>query len=194
MGVTFLGIERRSRRYEVRSTDWAVAFIVNDMVAHQPTRLLVRPMTEQDAGRVAAWRYRDRWSVYDLRSSADILDELHLYWAVVDPAAEILVGFVCVEAAARVPGLDTDSQFIDVGVGMHPDLVGQDSGSAFGATVLDHVAHRYPGRPLRSVIQAWNERSLRFAARLGFTDVGELVDPKDRRQGRYRILVQPKHS
>lgn len=122
------------------------------------TRLLVRPMTVGDAMRVGEWRYRDEWSVYDIESPDVVLDELDLYWAVTDAADDSLVGFVCIGAAARVPGLDADPSLIDVGVGMNPDLVGQGRGSEFGGGALEHLARRHPGRPLRAVIQAWNVR------------------------------------
>ena len=123
-------------------------------------------MTVDDALRVGEWRNRDQWSVYDIDSPAVVLDELDLYWAVSDTAGETLVGFVCTGAAARVPGLDADPSFIDVGVGMSPDLVGQGRGSEFGEAVLEHLARRCPGQSLRAVIQAWNARSLRFAISL----------------------------
>ena len=99
-------------------------------------------MNVDDALCVAGWRYGEQWSVYDLESASDLLDELDLYWSVTD-AADTLVGFVCVEAAARVPGLDADSSFIDVGIGMDPDLVDQGRGPASSEAVLGQ-----PGSPL----------------------------------------------
>ena len=147
-------------------------------------------MTVDDALRVGEWRYRDRWSVYDIGSPGVVLDELDLYWVVTDPAGDTLVGFVCTGAAARVPGLDADASFIDVGVGINPGLVGQGRGSEFGEAVLDHLARRYPDRALRAVIQDWNMRSLRFATRLGFIDVGESISTRQMQQVRYRVLVR----
>jgi RimJ/RimL family protein N-acetyltransferase len=164
------------------------AFNVEDMDAMQPPHLLVRPMNADDAVRVAGWRYREQWSAYDLASSADLLHQLHLYWAVTDTSGST-IGFFCVGAAARVPGLEADSPFIVVGVGVDPELVGQGMGHAFGDVVVGHVAREHPGRPLRAAVQAWNVRSLRFTARLGFIDVGELVSPLERVS--YRVLVKP---
>lgn len=152
--------------------------------------LRVRSMTTDDAAQISCWRYQDRWSVYNLESSTGILDELDLFSAVTD-GEDNLIGFFCVEAAARVRGLDPDPKILDVGVGMDPRLVGQGSGYAFGTTVLDHLGRRYPGRPLRTVIQSWNVRSRRFAARLGFFDAGELGDTRGEQQGPYRILLKP---
>jgi hypothetical protein len=41
------------------------------------------------------------------------------------------------------------------------------------------LAADIPGGPLRAVIQSWNMRSRRFAAMLGFFDVGELSNTQD---------------
>ena len=150
-------------------------------------------MTVDDALCVGEWRYRDQWSVYEIGSPGVVLDELDLYWAVTDPAGETLVGFVCAGAAARVPGLDTDASFIDVGVGINPGLVGRGRGAEFGEAVLDHLARRYPDRALRAVIQAWNVRSLRFATGLGFIDVGESISTRQMQQVHYRVLVKPNY-
>ena len=150
----------------------------------------VRPMTTDDAMHISSWRYPDRWSVYDLTSSTNILDELDLYWAVTDGDGT-LIGFFCQESAARVRGLNQDPEILDVGVGMDPCLVGQGSGRALGEVMLDHLGRRYPGRPLRAVIQSWNVRSRRFAATLGFVDVGELASSPCSQQDSYRILLKP---
>jgi len=150
----------------------------------------VRPMTIDHATCVSSWRYPDRWSVYDLQSSTDILDELDLYRSVAD-ADGTLIGFFCLESAARVHGMSADPEILDVGVGMDPCLVAQGSGRAFGEAVLDHLGHEYPGRPLRAVIQSWNLRSRRFAATLGFVDVGELASSPCSQQESYRVLLKP---
>ena len=61
-------------------------------------------MTADDADRVAAWRYEEPWSIYDLDSPGCLLENSAAYfqrflgcW---------LVGFLCIGAEARVPGLD----------------------------------------------------------------------------------------
>jgi RimJ/RimL family protein N-acetyltransferase len=180
----------RPPSHETSCSICARALTLDVMDATPPTRLLVRPMNVDDASRVAGWRYRERWSVYDLESAAGLLDELDLYWAVTD-SDDALVGFVCVEAAARVPGLDEGPPFLDVGVGLNPDLAGQGRSLLFGQAVLGHLVRQYPVRPLRAVIQAWNVRSLRFAGRCGFIDGGEVMSARDRRPVLYRVMVKP---
>lgn len=153
------------------------------------TAQVIRPMSVADAAAVAAWRYRDRWAVYDLPSADALLPELADYRVFADEGVieADIVGFFCTGAAARVPGLAEDPAVVDVGVGMNPARVGQGGGAAFGRAVLAQVAREHPGRSLRAVVQAWNERSLRLCRRLGFVEVGELA-------GGYRILVRSAES
>ena len=44
--------------------------------------LRVRPMTVDEATRVASWRYAGQWSVYDLTSARPLVDDLASYYAV----------------------------------------------------------------------------------------------------------------
>lgn len=151
--------------------------------------VLVRPMTREDAERVARWRYRGAWSVYDLPSAEPILDALTDHHAVV--AADTLIGFCCTGDAARVPGLAVEPHMLDVGLGMDPSLVGRGQGTAFGWAVVRHLALRHPGRSMRAAVQSWNQRSLRLTQRLGFADEGVLTAGQGGRPVSYRILAAP---
>ena len=130
----------------------------------------IREFTARDAATVGAWRYAGPYAVYDVDGDA-LVGELDRYGAVVD-ADDQLVGFYCTGPAARVPGLPAVGGVVDLGMGMHPDLVGTGTGPAFGAAVIEHVAAEYGSCTVRVVVQAWNERSHRLARRLGFSDVG----------------------
>jgi [ribosomal protein S18]-alanine N-acetyltransferase len=152
--------------------------------------LHVRPLEPRDAEAVAAWRYQGPWSIYDPHPGDEPISAVAGYDAVVDDAGS-LVGFVCVGQEARVPGLTEADGTIDIGVGMHPDLVGRGLGRRFGAVVLDHVRGRYGDRPLRAVVQGWNQRSLRLARSLGFRDAGTHSCVQDGKQVSYVILVRP---
>ena len=143
----------------------------------------IREFTARDAATVGAWRYAGPYAVYDVDGDA-LVDELDCYRAVVD-ADDQLVGFYCTGAAARVPGLPVVDGVVDLGMGMHPDLVGRGRGPAFGAAVIEHVAAENGSYTMRVVVQSWNERSHRLARRLGFSDVGlHAVGDAE-----YRVLV-----
>jgi RimJ/RimL family protein N-acetyltransferase len=148
----------------------------------------VRPMTVDEAGRIASWRYSASWSVYDLSSVQPLIDDLASYYAVM--AGETLIGFCCTGDAARIPGLAEQPATVDVGMGMDPTLVGRGYGTAFGRTVLAFLAGTYPDKALRAVVQGWNERTLRLTYRLGFEAVGNLTAVQGGRPVVYRIVVK----
>jgi RimJ/RimL family protein N-acetyltransferase len=129
--------------------------------------MLVRDLTPGDLAEIATWAYDGPWSVYD---SDGPLDPGMGYWAVEDGDGR-LVGFACLGADARVPGLAEEPGVLDVGVGMRPDLVGQGLGPDLAHTVLTFAADQ-GATWLRAVVQDWNERSLRLLARLGFERTG----------------------
>jgi [ribosomal protein S18]-alanine N-acetyltransferase len=157
----------------------------------QPFQALrVRPLQPRDAEAVASWRYQGPWSSYDPRPGDDPISAVAGYAAVVDDTGS-LVGYLCVGQEARVPGLTESDGTLDIGVGMRPDLVGRGLGRDFGAAVLDHIRDRYGDRPLRAVVQDWNERSLRLARGLGFRDAGTHQCVQDGQPVSYVLLVRP---
>jgi [ribosomal protein S18]-alanine N-acetyltransferase len=157
---------------------------------HPIAGLHVRPLEPRDAEEAASWRYQGPWSSYDPRPGDEPLSAAAGYAAVVDHTGA-LVGYLCVGQEARVPGLAEAGGTIDIGVGMRPDLVGRGLGRQFGAVVLDHIRDRYGDRPLRAVVQDWNERSLRLARGLGFRDAGTHQCVQDGKQVSYVLLVRP---
>lgn len=130
--------------------------------------LQVRALTRDDAVRIAGWRYDGPWAVYDVADSQILVGELDHYSAIVD-ASDVLHGFFCVGPAARVPGLEPDPRYVDIGIGLDPAIVGIGRGAAVGRLVMRHLGS---DQRLRAVVQSWNERSLRLARRLGFSETG----------------------
>lgn len=130
--------------------------------------MLVRDLTEDDLADIATWAYDGPWAVYD---SDGVLDPGLGYWAVVEDGTDRLVGFACLGADARVPGLAEVAGVLDLGVGMRPDLVGQGRGRELATCVLGFAAGR-GARRVRAVVQDWNVRSARLLAGLGFDRTG----------------------
>ncbi|WP_394827120.1 GNAT family N-acetyltransferase [Pendulispora albinea] len=154
-----------------------------------PLRVLVRELTPADAEAIAQWRYEGPWSIYDPRPTDGPLEASDGYFAVVDAGGEgALVGFACVGAEARVPGLSEEPGVVDVGVGMRPDLVGRGLGGGFLGAVMDFVCRRFGASSLRAVVQSWNERSLRLTARLGFRVAGAITCVQEGRAVEYLVL------
>jgi [ribosomal protein S18]-alanine N-acetyltransferase len=136
-----------------------------------------RELTVEEAERPLGWRYSGRYATYDVKGA---LGGDRGFFAVEHDGD--LVGFGCVGAEARVPGVEEEPGTVDVGYGMRPDLVGQGRGRSFVAAVLDYVTERNPGARLRMSIFGWNGRSRRVAEGHGFRVTG--------RAGEFDVLVR----
>lgn len=137
----------------------------------EPGDIAVRELTATHARTVGAWRYGGAWAVYDGRETELISAELG-YHAIVETASGRFLGYFCLGAEARVPGLEEEAGVLDVGAGLDPVIVGKGRGAAILSHVLEWVAARTEAGELRAVVQAWNERSLRLCRRLGFRATG----------------------
>jgi [ribosomal protein S18]-alanine N-acetyltransferase len=127
-----------------------------------------RKLTVDEAERPLGWRYSGPYATYDAEGP---LRPEHGFFAVEDDAGS-LVGYACVGAEARVPGVDEEPGTVDVGYGMRPDLTGQGHGREFVGAILAYVVARDPDARLRMSILRWNERSRRVAQAHGFGIVG----------------------
>ncbi|CAM3171568.1 GNAT family N-acetyltransferase [Stackebrandtia soli] len=137
------------------------------------TALTVEHMTAAHAADIATWRYDGPWAVYDPGEPPVPTDD---YRVVLDEERAV-VGFCCLGAEARVPGLAEDPGLIDVGVGLAPRHVHHGYGRAFASVVLDWArSHAAPKDPdsirLRAVVKDWNTPSLRLTRALGFSESG----------------------
>lgn len=137
-----------------------------------------RELTVDEAEQPLGWRYVEPYSVYD--ADGPLRRELG-FFAVEDAGGE-LVGFGCVGAEARVPGVEEEPGTVDVGYGLRPDLTGQGLGREFVGAVLSHVTEAHPSALQRMSILRWNARSRRVAEAHGFRVVGEA--------GEFDVLVR----
>jgi len=110
-------------------------------------------------------------AVYDGRLS-DVISTANGYHAIAEAATHRLLGFVCLGAEARIPGLAEEVHVLDVGIGLDPAIVGQGKGRSIVRPVLEWAETTHEAAELRAVVQAWNERSLRLCYGLGFRATG----------------------
>jgi RimJ/RimL family protein N-acetyltransferase len=136
-----------------------------------------RELTDEEAEQPLGWRYSGEYATYDAEGPLG----RDLGFFAVDDASGELVGFGCVGAEARVPGVVEEPGTIDVGYGMRPDLVGQGLGREFVGAVVAYAADRDPAARLRMLILRWNGRSRSVAQAHGFRVAGEV--------GEFDVLV-----
>ena len=130
----------------------------------------VRQMRPEDTAAVAGWHYDGPWSVYD--DHDQVATAANGYHAIVQSGTDELLGYVCVGAAARVPGLAEEPGAVDVGFGLGPPIVGRGRGGSIIGPALVWLEDHLGAKEMRVVVQSWNQRSLRLCRRLGFEEVG----------------------
>lgn len=158
------------------------------MATRWPARLTVSAMTPKDAEIVADWRYDGPWAVYNL--NGQVPQRIDAFWTARAASGGELIGFFCVGAEARAPGLEDIEGMLDLGWGMNPEWVGRGFGGSFGAVVLDSVRNRFDSNQIRAVVQSWNERSIRVLSTLGFEHRSTHVCVHLDHPVRYDVLVR----
>jgi [ribosomal protein S18]-alanine N-acetyltransferase len=129
-----------------------------------------RELTADEAERPLDWHYPEPYATYD---AAWPLGSGRGFFAVDDDSGD-LVGYGCIGAEARVPGVEEEAGTVDVGYGMRPDLIGQGRGREFVGAVLARATAGDPTARLRMSILCWNERSRRVAEAHGFRVVARV--------------------
>ena len=128
--------------------------------------LVIAPLTPDQAAAIGEWRYPGRYATYDVTDTADLAEA----FAVTE--GDLLLGYCCFGAEARVPGVEEAEGVLDIGYGMHPDLMGQGRGAGFVSAIVAFGVDLHRPRSLRLSIYRWNERSWRAALGQGFAVTG----------------------
>ncbi|WP_223282815.1 GNAT family N-acetyltransferase [Neobacillus kokaensis] len=138
-------------------------------------QLLIKEMTEAYATEILNWKYEAPYDFYDVEYSSAALKELleNPYYAVINYSSE-LVGFFCIGEPAQVPigvqyGAYQD-EFVDIGIGLKPELTGKGKGAAFLAFVINHIQEKFHA-PMRLTVATFNKRAIRLYEKFGFDKV-----------------------
>ena len=148
-------------------------------------RLSFRPLTEEDARAILAWRYEEPYSIYDPDPDGipGMLDPENAYHAVTAESGE-LIGFCCFGPDARVPGGDYQNadDTLDVGAGLRPDLTGKGAGLSFFNAILEFAEGAFAPSMFRLTVAAFNQRAIRVHERAGFQPLRTFVGKSTERE------------
>jgi len=126
-------------------------------------------MTETDVIEILNWRYESPYDFYNNEVSEEGIREFltYPYITIVDEHKN-LIGFYCTGQAARVPkGHEFNvyqEAFLDIGLGMKPDLTGKGYGSEFLSFILAQIKED----SLRLTVAKFNKRAIRLYEKFGF--------------------------
>jgi [ribosomal protein S18]-alanine N-acetyltransferase len=151
----------------------------NKSSASQSSMYIFNRMTRQYASTIATWKYSAPYDLYTptldntgMQKYISALCDPHFAYYAVCSAEGELTGLCCFGIDAQVPGGDyQDKRFLDVGLGLRPELVGQGLGKDFLQAILDFATTEWDARYFRATIAAFNRRSQRLFVNAGFRNV-----------------------
>ena len=140
--------------------------------------LNIAGMTGAYAGEIAQWRYDGIYAFYNRKDSQTegLMDGTH--YACTDAHGK-LIGYFCFGDEARIPTIEEnvyEADYLDVGLGLRPELCGKGFGTAFVNLGLAY-AQTHPGiDKFRLSVAAFNERAVRVYQKAGFAIVHEVTN------------------
>lgn len=161
-------------------------------------RFTFHPMTEAAARSILTWRYDGPYAVYNIQGDektvlGELLDTRSPHFAAYDQRGA-LAGFFSFGTSAEVgaepaePALFSGNRLLSVGLGLRPDLTGQERGIGleFVNAVLDFARERYAPAAFRLFVLTFNQRAIRVYERAGFERIG--VRPVRNMHGEHDFL------
>ncbi|WYP26216.1 GNAT family N-acetyltransferase [Alkalihalobacillus sp. FSL W8-0930] len=136
---------------------------------------VIADITPEDAVEVIHWKYEAPYDFYNIRAQAEAMQEflMNPYYTI--RCGEQLVGIFCIGTSAQVPeGRATGmyvERFIDIGLGMAPQLTGQGKGHAFFQKIASFLKERYPNTGVRLSVATFNKRAIKLYESIGFRRV-----------------------
>lgn len=134
----------------------------------------IHPMTLEKAREIQTWTYDEPYSLYSFTGDQEELLEFMngSYFCVIDNKRN-LTGYFCYGESAQVPaGHQVDAyeeNFIDIGLGLHPNQTGKGTGLAFLKVGLAYAIENNGFSNIRLTVASFNRRAIKVYERAGFT-------------------------
>ena len=140
-------------------------------------RYVFRPMNDEEARAVVSWRYEAPYDFYDMANDPEGLEELlgpperrEDYYAVRSDGE--LVGFFSFGPGGQLPSFDyPDDGYLDIGLGLRPDLTGKGLGLDFLLAGLEFGRRHFAPAGFRLAVATFNERAIQVYESAGFRRV-----------------------
>jgi ribosomal-protein-alanine N-acetyltransferase len=135
-------------------------------------KIIIRPLTQDEARAAASWRYGGELSMYDGEPGQEdallvMTAEGYGYYALV--LGGEFVGYCCFGSEGRVPGQPApEDDLLDLGGGVRPDLVGRGLGAVGLPQILAFAREQFSPPGFRTAIASFNRRSIVLCRWAGF--------------------------
>ncbi|RAP78659.1 GNAT family N-acetyltransferase [Paenibacillus montanisoli] len=129
-------------------------------------------MKLEDAEEIISWRYEEPYQIYNNESTPELIQEmLNNYYTVYGDEKQI-IGFFCAGNSAQVPNdfYSYSESYLDIGIGMRPELTNKGLGTEFFSFVLDSMNQIFGDVELRLTVTSFNQRARRLYRKFGFSE------------------------
>ncbi|MBM7616415.1 GNAT family N-acetyltransferase [Alkaliphilus hydrothermalis] len=140
-------------------------------------KYIIKEMSRDCAIEISNWTYEEPYNIYNGVRSEEFIQELldGNYFSVIEENDEI-VGFYCFGSAAQVPigkqyQAYDDMSFVDIGLGMRPDLCGKGEGYDFFIKGLEFAQNKFLAKKFRLTVALFNKRAIKLYKRIGFNKI-----------------------
>jgi len=133
-------------------------------------KINIVPMTKEYARLISYWKYRNEYSFYDHNESNvdGYMDGTHYACTSND---DTLIGYFCYGKDAQIPTVELnvyDDGYLDVGLGLKPELCGKGNGLSFCKAGLDYAKEQFGTTHFRLSVAAFNLRAVKVYEKAGF--------------------------
>ena len=141
-------------------------------------KLTVTPMTVEYARQISHWKYDSEYSLYN-HVEGDItgyMDGTH--YACTNTGGE-LIGYFCFGKDAQIPTVEENvynDEYLDIGLGLRPDVCGKGFGLLFLNEGLDYAQQAFGTKHFRLSVAAFNERAIKVYKKAGFRPWHEVTN------------------
>ena len=141
-------------------------------------KLVIKPMTKEYARQISRWKYDGVYSFYD--HDEDSITECMngTYYACTGEDGE-LIGYFCYGKAAQIPTVEKnvyDDEYLDIGLGLRPDVCGKGLGYSFMNKGLDYAQQVFGTKHFRLSVAVFNERAIKLYKKVGFCTECEVTN------------------
>ncbi len=145
-------------------------------------KLYVRNLTEEEARLICTWRYGGEYSVYNYPMWEIVVEK---NWGMAQASVREREFFAILNEKDELIGyfrLKEKENFIELGVGLKPELCGLGYGEAAMEQIKQEAGERYPDKLLALEVRSFNQRAIKCYQKAGFrwVDTYELITPSGR--------------
>jgi [ribosomal protein S18]-alanine N-acetyltransferase len=154
----------------------------------------IRPMEAEDADIISRWAYEGEYALYNMENTGECIAELMngKNYAALDSVGE-LIGYYCFHESAQVPagrttGAYADNSFLDIGLGMKPQLCGHGMGYGFLCRGIDFGKQQFLTASFRLTVAEFNQRAIKVYEKAGFVKSVSFIAIRDRKATRFWVM------